>query len=260
MIAGDGSLPVLLAERLNRQNLLSAVIVLQGSADRFCFAGDTVYESPPGKVGYILKLLKNNEISKLVMIGKIDKKAFLERKGFDFKALQLLKKIKDGNDMSIFKIIQDEMSKIGVEILSQDEYLKDMIAHKGLLTKRKPTKSEMADAEFGIKYAKQIASMDIGQAVVVKDRVVTAVEAVEGTNNTIRRGAMSGKSGFVVCKAARSNQDPRFDIPSVGLTTLEVMAENNCTLLALEAGKIFIMNPEEVTAFADSKRISIIGF
>lgn len=259
LIAGDGSLPVLLAKRIISENLLSLVIVLQGSKERFDFAGNMVHESSPGKVGTIIKLLKSNEINKMIMIGKIDKTAFIERKGFDFKALQLIKKIKDGNDMSIFNIIQKELDKIGIEIVQQDLYLKDMIVQKGLLTKRKPNRSEMGDAEFGIKYARQLASMDIGQAVIVKDKVITAVEAVEGTNNTIKRGALHGKTGFVVCKAARSNQDPRFDIPSIGMTTLEIMADNNCTLLALEAGKIFIMNPEEVIAYANSKKISIMG-
>lgn len=252
-------MPVLLAKRLYEKHLLSVVIVLQGSKERFGFAGDVVYETSPGKAGTVIKLLQRNEIKKLLMIGKIDKQAFIERKGFDLKALRLIRQIKDGNDMSIFNVIQKELNKIGIEILPQDLYIKDMIASQGQITKRKPSKPEMIDAEFGIRYARQLASMDIGQVVIVKNKVITAVEAVEGTNNTIKRGALPGQSGFVVCKAARSNQDTRFDIPSVGMDTIKAMADNNCTVLALEAGKIIMMNPEEVISFADSKRISIIG-
>jgi DUF1009 family protein len=259
LLAGGGAFPEILSERLYNLGILSLVIVLQGNKERFNFPEGIVYESAPGKINKILGLLRKNKINKVIMIGKIDKNAFLERKGFDLKAFQLLKKLKEGKDMSIFHAIQEELSGIGVEILPQDKYLGDMIVKKGVLTGRKPSKNEMQDAEYGLKYAKQLASMDIGQAVVVKNKVITAVEAIEGTNETIRRGALLSKTGSVVCKAARAKQDKRFDIPGVGLETLKIMAEHKCSLLALEANSIFVVNPEEVIKYADSKKITIIG-
>ncbi len=259
LIAGEGIFPVILARRLIDKGKLSLVLVLQGKRERFDFTGQIVFESAPGKINSIISLLRKNNINKMILLGKIDKRAFLERKGFDFKALQLLSKIKNGNDMSIFNIIEKELKKIGVEIQPQDKYLKDFIVKRGVMTKRKPSKKEIMDAEFGIKYAKRLASMDIGQAVVVKDKVITAVEAVEGTSETIKRGAVLGKAGTVVCKAGRANQDRRFDIPSVGIETLKVISEYKCSALALEADNIFIVDRDEAIRFADSRKISIIG-
>lgn len=259
LIAGEGILPVILAERLLKKGILSLIIVLQGETERFDFIRKIVFESAPGKIKNIINLLKKNNINKILMLGKIDKRAFLERRGFDLKAFQLLREIKDGNDMSIFSIIEKELKKISIEIQPQDFYLKDMIIQKGVLTRKKPSKQEMQDADYGIEYAKKLASMDIGQTIVVKNKVITAVEAVEGTNTAIRRGALLGKTGTVVCKAARANQDKRFDIPAIGLDTLEVLSESGCSSLALEADSIFIIDVEKVKNYADSKNISIIG-
>ncbi len=259
LIAGEGIFPEILAKRLIEKGILSLVLVLQGKKDRFNFIKKNVFESAPGKINNIINLLKKNNINKIIMLGKIDKRAFLERKGFDLKALRLLKIIKNGSDMSIFKIIDKELKKIGIEILPQDKYLGDLIVKKGVITRKKPSRKEMQDAEYGIEYARQLASMDIGQAVVVKNKVITAVEAIEGTNETIKRGAILGKTGSVVCKAGRANQDKRFDIPAVGLETVKILSECKCSLLALEADSIFIIDPEEVVKYADSKKISIIG-
>jgi DUF1009 family protein len=259
LIAGEGILPEILAKRLIENGLLSLVLVLQGKTERFNYSKEIVFESAPGKIKNILNILKKNNINKIIMIGKIDKSAFLERKGFDFKALLLLRKIKNGNDMSIFYVINQEFNKIGIEVLPQDKYLEDLIVKKGVVTGKKPSKRERQDAEFGIEYARQLASMDIGQVVVVKNKVITAVEAVEGTNETIRRGAVLGKTGSVVCKAGRVNQDKRFDIPAVGLDTIKILSKCKCSLLALEADCIFLIDSEKVKKFADSKKISIIG-
>lgn len=259
LIAGEGILPVILAERLLKKGILSLIIVLQGKTERFDFIKEIVFESAPGKVKKIINLLKKNKINKIIMLGKIDKRAFLERKGFDVKALRLLKKIKDGNDMSIFGIIDKELKKIGIEILPQDEYLKDMIVRKGAITNKTPSKKEMQDAGYGIEFARKLASMDIGQTVVVKNKVITAVEAAEGTTEAIRRGALLGKTGSVVCKAARADQDKRFDIPAVGLDTVKVLHECKCSLMALESDSIFIIDIENVKKFAGLKGISIIG-
>ncbi len=259
ILAGDGNLPVILANRLVEKGLLSLLLVLQGARERFDFLQDIVFEAAPGKVKKIKTILKTNRINKVIMIGKIDKNGFIERKGFDLKALQMVKNIKDGKDLTIFHLILNEFNNIGIEVLPQDIYLKDMIAPKGVLTKRKPTKKEMDDALFGIDHAKKLASMEIGQTIVVKNQAILAVEAVEGTNETIKRGASLCNGNSVVCKSARANQDMRFDIPVVGQETLEIMLENKCKLLALEANKILMADIKNVIDFANKKKMSIIG-
>ena len=259
VLAGDGILPKILANHLAEKDILSLVIVLQGGVERFDFQRNKVFEIAPGNVKKTLKLLQKRRINKAIMIGKIDKKGFIERKGFDLKALRLLTKINDGKDITIFHLILDEFKKIGVEILPQDIFFKDMLVGRGALAKRKPDKREMNDAVFGMDYARKLATMEIGQTVVVKNRAIIAVEAVEGTNETIKRGAMLSKRASVVCKAARANQDRRFDIPVVGLDTLKVMAKFGCTLLALEADKILMVDIKNVIDYANKKKISIIG-
>ena len=171
----------------------------------------------------------------------------------------MIKRMRDGKDMSIFNVINDEFNAIGIKVLPQDKYIKDMIAEKGTLTKKKPSRDELADAEFGITHAKKLATMDIGQTLVVRNRTIISVEAVEGTNETIRRGgSLCGGKG-VVCKASRQKQDKRFDIPGIGIETLEVMAETGLRVLALEADKILIVDRENVIDYAGRKKISIVG-
>ncbi|MCU0822596.1 MAG: UDP-2,3-diacylglucosamine diphosphatase LpxI [Spirochaetes bacterium] len=259
LIAGDGSLPVILAERLACKNFLALVVVIQGSKDRFNSISVPVYEIPLGRVNKSIALLSKYKINKIIIIGKIDKRGFIERKGFDLKALKVIKTVKDGMDMSIFDAVSGEFKKIGIDILPQDEYLKDMISTRGVLTKRKPSSSEMSEAVFGMEHAKKLATMDIGQTVIVKNHTLIAVEAAEGTNETIRRGAsLSGKK-FIICKAARAKQDRRFDIPGIGMDTLNLMNETGCNIIAIEAGKVLIADMEKVLKFADKNKISIIG-
>lgn len=259
ILAGDGILPDILASRLADKGLLSLVVVLQGTKERFSSLQEITYKIALGRVKEIRSLLIRNRIDKVIMIGKIDKDGLLGRDDFDMEAIQLLNKTKDLRDLTIFHIILDEFKKIGIEVLNQDKYLSDMIVNDGILTKRKPTKREMSDALFGLDYARRLATMEIGQTVVVKNQMIIAVEAVEGTNQTIIRGADLIKNGTIVCKAARANQDRRFDIPTVGLETIKVMARKGCTLLALEAKKILMVNIERVIDFANMKKISIIG-
>jgi DUF1009 family protein len=259
VLAGDGNLPVVLVNRLKGIELLSLLVVLQGRRDRFDFMQEKTYEIAPGEVEKIHRLIRRNNINKVIMIGTIDKRGFIERKGFDAKALELSRELKDGRDLSIFHLILEEFSRIGIEVLPQDRYLNDMFSDRGLLTDRNPDQGELEDAAFGMEYAKKFATMEIGQTVIVKNKTILAIEAIEGTDETIRRGGSYGRERTVVCKAARRNQDYRFDIPTVGEATIEVMSEQNCSLLALEAGKIFIACRDEVIGLANRRGISIIG-
>lgn len=259
VLAGDGNLPVILVNRLRDFELLSLIVVLQGRRDRFDLLQERTYEIAPGEVEKIHRLLMENSINKVIMIGTIDKRGFIERRGFDAKALELSQELRNGRDLTIFHRILEEFNRIGVEILPQDRYLSDMFGQRGLLTDRNPEQGELEDAAFGMEYAKKFATMEIGQTVVVKNKTILAIEAVEGTDETIRRGGSYGIEGTVVCKAARSNQDRRFDIPTVGEGTVAVMSEQNCSLLALEADTIFIACRDEVIDLANRSGISIIG-
>jgi len=259
IVAGAGDLPVVLARRLDEINLLSSVIVAQGSAVRFDFLREKIFEIAPGKVGEFLDILRKNKIHKVIMIGRIDKQGFVEREGFDAKAMEMLEGLRDGMDLSIFGLLLKELEEAGVEVLPQDMYLKEMIIGKGVLTRRNPPQNQLEDALFGLDFARKLATMDIGQTIVIKNKTVLAVEAIEGTDETIKRGGLLGKKDSVVCKAARKNQDNRFDIPGIGMKTVETMCRHHCSLLAVEAGCIFLVSRDEVISLADKENISIIG-
>ncbi|MDP2992225.1 MAG: LpxI family protein, partial [Deltaproteobacteria bacterium] len=134
-----------------------------------------------------------------------------------------------------------------------------LLAPKGVLTRRKPTAEEMKDVEFGWKVAKEIGGLDIGQCIVVKDLVVLAVEAIEGTDETIRRGGQLANKGAVVVKVLKPRQDPRFDLPAVGLQTIRTMQEVKASCLAVESDKVLIFEKEEMLREADRHRIAIVA-
>ncbi|MDY6933414.1 MAG: UDP-2,3-diacylglucosamine diphosphatase LpxI [Spirochaetota bacterium] len=259
ILAGDGELPVILAGRLSEQSKIKVIIVLQGLKKRFENFNCMVLGIAHGQVTEILRLLSENRINKVIIIGKIDKRGFIQRKGFDENTLKIIQNMMDGKDLTIFQSIHDVLEKIGIEILPQDLYLNDMIVDKGILTELYPTERENEDAIFGMEYAKQLATMDIGQTIVVNNKTILAVEAAEGTNDAIKRGGLIGKHGSVVCKAARNNQDRRFDIPAVGIQTVRIMSKYGCSLLALEAGMILLVNRDEVIDYANKKKLILMG-
>ena len=151
-----------------------------------------------------------------------------------------------------------ELEDEGIEVMDQTLLIKPLLPPPGVLTKRKPTEAELADMEFGFEMAKAIGGLDIGQTVVVKNRAVMAVEAIEGTDACILRGGFLGKGGVIVAKAAKPKQDQRFDIPGFGTTTIESMIHAGATGAVIEAGNTIIPEREKVIALADEHNITIL--
>ena len=138
-------------------------------------------------------------------------------------------------------------------------YLQDRLARDGVMGRREPTEEQWADARYGLELARAIGRLDLGQTVVVKDRVALAVEALEGTDACIRRGGQLAKEGGVVVKAVKPQQDRRFDLPAVGPDTIDSMQEAGCQVLAVEAGSTLVMDLEEMVRRADSAKIALVG-
>src|SRR5574342_150420 len=157
------------------------------------------------------------------------------------------------------KAVADELSKNGIELVDSTTYMKPYLAAEGVLTKSRPSDKELADVEFGLKMAKVIAGYDIGQSVAVKDLSVIAVEAVEGTDNCIRRAGELGRGGIVVVKASSPDHDMRFDVPVVGMRTLEALREAKARVLAVEAGRTLLIDKDEMLRGADEAGISVMG-
>jgi len=163
------------------------------------------------------------------------------------------------HDDGILSTVAKELLKEGIEIVSSTIYLPELLAPEGCLTKRRPSKEEEEDIKFGWKMAKEIGRLDIGQCVVVKRKTIIAVEAIEGTDETIIRGGKLAKEKAVVVKVSKPMQDLRFDLPTVGLNTVKVMDKVKASVLAIEAGKTIIFDKEDMISFANKKGISIVS-
>ena len=177
----------------------------------------------------------------------------------DWRALLLLAKLKRRNAESIFTAIGAELEKIGIRLLPATTFLEDFLAAKGLIAGSRISRRQKSDIEFGWKVAKEIASLDIGQTVVVKDGTVLAVEGFDGTNETIRRGGALGRDGAIAIKVSKPNQDMRFDVPVIGPETVRIASDAKVRVIAVEAGRTLLLERDQVIHTASSANISIVG-
>ena len=177
----------------------------------------------------------------------------------DLKALLLLGKLKQRNAESIFAAIADELARIDVNLLPATTFLEDCLASSGLIAGAKLSQREQEDVDLGWKIAKEIARLDIGQTIIVKNGTVVAVEAFEGTNEAIKRGGALAREGAVMVKVAKPNQDMRFDVPVIGVETVRVAAEAKLRVIAIGAGKTLLLERDAVVDLANRSKISIVG-
>jgi len=177
----------------------------------------------------------------------------------DLKALLLLGKLKQRNADSIFAAIADELGRIDVDLLPATTFLEECLASSGLIAGAKLSQREEEDVDLGWKVAKEIARLDIGQTVIVKNGTVVAVEAFEGTNEAIKRGGAIAREGAVMVKVAKPNQDVRFDAPVIGVETVRFAAEAKLRVIAVEAGKTLLLERDTIVDLADRSKISIVG-
>lgn len=207
----------------------------------------------------VIKTLKKYNITRIISIGKIHKNILYENPKFDLKTLFLLYRMHNKNDYTIFLYLQKELSKHNIEVLPQILYLENCFLEEGRYG-RKLNNKELEDISFGMYYAREINHLDIGQCVVVRDKIIWAVEGPEGTDECIKRGGkLFKKGGAIVCKVAKKNHDPRFDIPVIGIHTLLAMKEANCKVLAIETNGTIVVNKENFLKKAKELNISIIS-
>lgn len=177
----------------------------------------------------------------------------------DAHMLRVLASLPDRSDDTMMMAFVKELALAGIQVFDQTALLKTLMPSAGVLTKRAPTDEEIKDMEFGFKIAKEIGGLDIGQTVVVKHLAVMAVEAIEGTDACVRRGGQLARGNAVVAKVAKPKQDNRFDMPAVGVQTIESMIEAGAKALVMEAGKTLLVEKEKVIALADANDIAIMA-
>jgi DUF1009 family protein len=259
LIAGAGEIPVYFAKKAHKNGLRIVSVAFTDEIDsRLKPFVEKNYSIGLAKSGKILKTLEEENIKEILIIGKVEKKMIFKPQLFDLETLKLIMSFRTHQDKTVMLKIIEEIESKGFKVLDQMEYMKELYPEKGVLTRRQPTEKEMADIEFGLPIARYMADQEIGQTIVVKNKTVIAVEAVEGTDQTIERGCSLGQEGCSVIKVSRTSQDYRFDSPGIGSQTLERMAQGKASVVALEAGRIMIVERDKVVAQADRAGISIV--
>ena len=260
LIAGDGQLPVKMAEGATKNGL--EVICISLSNDnvkdlkKVC---SKVYSCAPGEILKIKQILQDEEIKQLTFLGKVHKGLILRRPKFDSKAIELLKSVQRLNDDQVMLLAVKELEAIGVTVLDQTLFIKNLMIPAGVLGDLKPTEAQINDVQYGYSMAKEMGKLDVGQSVVIKDKMVMAVEAIEGTDRCIERGGKIAKKDGVVVKVAKPEQDKRFDIPAIGLNTLKTMKKFKLSVIAVEANETIIVEQDEVVKFANQNNIVIMA-
>jgi len=216
-----------------------------------------------GELDKLIEVFKKSGVKQITMLGKVTKELLFAGKDsqpikIDARMQKLLAGLKDNSDDTIMLAIVKEFALEGIGVLDQTEFIKRLLPQPGVLTKRHPTDEEIKDIEFGFKVAREIGRLDIGQTVVVKNRAIIAVEAIEGTDECIRRGGALALAGTTVAKTAKPQQDFRFDMPGIGPDTLTVMIEAKASCLAIEAGRTLLIDRNKVIEMANKHDIAII--
>jgi DUF1009 family protein len=260
LIAGGGELPIIFAKEARKKGakVIGFAIEEMASSD-FDAACDRAHRLSIGQVKKLFFLLLTERIRKIAMLGKIDKSLLYDNSvERDERLTEFLNTTKAKNDYSILDKITAEFKKVGIDVVNGVEYLSHLFPSKGVLTERHPSEKEQGDISFGFGIAKEVARMDIGQTIVVKDKSVVAVEAMEGTDEAIARAESLCGEAFTVVKVSRPRQDMRWDVPVVGPDTVRLIAEKKGSALAIEEKRMFLIEKETCLKLAAENGISIV--
>ncbi len=259
LIAGGGRFPFLIAEGARRSGLRVVAVGFRSNTDPGLPACvDEYQELRLGQLGKLIDFFKSRGVDRVLMGGTINKARAMDIIP-DFRGARLLLKLGGKGDDALLRAISDELASEGMPVRRAHELIPGLLMPEGFLTGRRPSPGVMADIRFGWSVAKELGRLDIGQTVVVRRQVVAAVEALEGTDNAIRRGCSLAGQGAVVVKVFKPGQDERLDLPSVGLTTIETMREAGAVCLAVEAGRSLFFDRERALNEASRAGISVIG-
>ena len=238
LIAGYGQFPIVFCKKAREAGFEIYAAAYRQEADPEIEAHVKKIEwLHVGQVNRLIKFFKKNRIDQTVLLGGIKKTKLFKDLKPDIKAISLIAGLRHTHDDGILRAFAGLLEKNGIAVRPSTFLLPDLLAPAGCWTKRKPSKGEMAEIELGWKVAKEIGRLDIGQCVVVGGGSILAVEAVDGTDATIKRGAGLGRGTAVVVKVCKPIQDERFDVPAIGVDTIRSMAESEACVLAIEAGK-----------------------
>ena len=258
LIAGNGRFPFLVLEGARKAGTSVAVAAIREETDpEIDRAAERVIWVGLGQLGKMLRFFKNEGVEKAIMAGQVKHVQIFSGAIPDVRMLKMLLRLPKRNTDALIGAVADELAGEGIELIDSTFFLKDQLPQSGTLTKREPDERERGDIEYGLEIAREIARLDLGQTIVIRDRACVAIEAMEGTDAVIRRAAELVRGRLTVVKIAKPDQDMRFDVPVVGVPTMESMIEAAATCLCLTAGKTLIFDRDEMVNLANKNKIAI---
>jgi UDP-2,3-diacylglucosamine hydrolase len=260
LIAGNGRFPMMVLEgaRESGVEIVVAAIKEETSPDVEQLATCVEWVGV-GQLGKLLSYFKKEKVTHAIMAGQVKHHQIFRLNALpDLKMVKMLARLATKNTDSLLGAVADELANAGITLVDSTTFLENFLAQEGSMTKRAPSKEEMADIEYGLEVAREIARLDLGQTIAVKDRAVVAVEAMEGTDAVITRaGEITRGRSFVVVKVAKPNQDMRFDVPVIGVPTVETMKRAGATAIHVTAKKTLLFDKSELLKLAGKYRISV---
>jgi UDP-2,3-diacylglucosamine hydrolase len=262
LIAGNGDFPFLVLEGARSRGIEMAVVAIREEASpELERVAKRLHWVSLGELSRTIELLHQEGVKRAVMAGQVKHNKIFSAIRPDWRLAKLLFSLPAKNTDSLIGAIAGVLGEEGIELVNSTKFLGPLLPEAGVLTKRAPNDSEAADIAYGHKVVRQIAGLDLGQMVVVRDRACVAIEAMEGTDETIERAArITGGQKLVVVKVSKPLQDMRFDVPVVGLKTIEVMRKANATALAIDAGRTLLFDRDDLIRAADDAGIAIEAF
>ena len=260
LIAGNGRFPFMVLEGARQAGVEMAVAAIREETDpeieklaaRLNWVGI-------GQLGRMIRFFKEEGVEKAIMAGQVKHVQIFSRSIPDARMLKVLLRLPRRNTDSLIGAIVAELQSEGIELIDSTYFLQDHLPAPGTLTRRQPDDRERENIEYGLEVAHEIARLDLGQTIVVRAKACVAVEAMEGTDETIRRAGGLAKGGLTVVKIAKPDQDMRFDVPVVGVPTIDTMLEAGATCLCITAGKTLMFDREAMIRLADKKKIAIVA-
>jgi DUF1009 family protein len=261
LIAGNGRFPFLVTESARRRGLDMVVAAIREEADpEIESCGYPVHWLGLGQLGTLIRIFRQSGVRKAIMAGQVRHAQIFGPSFPDLTMIRMLARLRQKNTDALIGGVARVLEEAGITLVNSSILLEPHLPAPGTLTSRALTASERADVDYGRPLARRIAAMDIGQTIVVRDRAVVAVEAMEGPAAVIRRaGRLGNRTNLPVIKVSKPGQDMRFDIPVVGLETIRNMAECGATALCIDAGRTLLFDREEVVAAADRRGIAIVS-
>jgi hypothetical protein len=260
LIAGNGQFPFLVVEGARRNGASLSVVAIKEETDkRIDEVADGVAWVGIGQLGKMISHFKSKGVTKAIMAGQVKHVQIFSGSIPDVRMLKMLWNLPKRNTDALIGGVADELAREGIELIDSTYFIQDHLARPGVITKRAPSEIERGNIEYGLHIAGEIARLDLGQTIVVRAKACVAIEAMEGTDATIARAGALANGKLTVVKVAKPDQDMRFDVPVVGVPTIDTMIAAGATCLSITAGKTLMFDRDEMLARADKNGIAVIG-